>query len=332
MTKLHPKGVVAVAGALTAVALVLTTQTTTAISFEELLPSGVESIRTSDEIRQNFGGQDLIMVLVRGDATDPKVLETMVWLEQHVRLDNRNVKGERVYITRAYSVADMVLMASAGAIPRTSQEVAAILENLRHQTPHVDRLVTSDNNKTIALFHCDARSDAELKLTADIVRDWIGQLPDNRAEFVATGTPVVAADLLSKIPQDALNTTMMALALCAVVLCIVFKSIGMGLIAMVPMGLALTWQFGTFYLLDVPLNVITVLISALLVGIGIDFSIHTTHRYLEGVRDRQLKPEGAVHATVLHVGRALLAAAATTCGAFGLLALSRVPIMRPSAA
>lgn len=85
---------------------------------------------------------------------------------------------------------------------------------------------------------------------------------------------------------------------CSLVLCIVPKNTGMGLIAMVPIGSALTWQFGTFYLLDVPLNVTTVPISALLVGIGIGFSIHATHRYLEGVRDRRLKPEEAVHATV----------------------------------
>ncbi|TKJ25753.1 MAG: hypothetical protein CEE41_03685 [Hadesarchaea archaeon B3_Hades] len=328
MGAVHHSGKVAItAGIITVIAILLATQTTTAISFEEFMPAGVESVETSNEIEEYFGGQDpssAVMVLVEGDITDPATLGAMIQLEQQTLSDTRNTN-----ITSSYSIADLILVTNNGSLPENSENAKAILGILRQQMPErTDVLITSDNGAATIMFMGTAETDADLKLIADIVRTNVDQVaPNTQAEFAVGGMPAIAADLLGKISESAITTTLIAFVLCALVLCFIFRSPVLGLITMIPVTLALIWEFGALYVFGIPLNIMTVLISALLIGIGIDFSIHITHRYMEEWKDRLRKPEESVGTSVFHVGRAILVAAASTCGAFGIIMLSGMPML-----
>jgi predicted RND superfamily exporter protein len=95
---------------------------------------------------------------------------------------------------------------------------------------------------------------------------------------------------------------------------VVFLSIALELIAL--------------YVLGWPLDFMTVMVSALIIGAGIDFGIHVTHRFREEWALGCESVDEAVRLTVGNVGRALLSAAITTSGAFGILAISRVEQLR----
>jgi hypothetical protein len=75
----------------------------------------------------------------------------------------------------------------------------------------------------------------------------------------------------------------------------------------------------------IPLNPITLLISSLIMGVGVDFSIHFVHRYEEEKKTAPGKPRKSMGASVLSVGKAMVATAAIVCGAFGVLMISRIP-------
>jgi predicted RND superfamily exporter protein len=187
-------------------------------------------------------------------------------------------------------------------------------------------MVTPDNLAAIIVFIGKTKTDADLKLMTDIVRDQAKQVEATaEAEFSVGGVPAISADLLSRIPEDAFKITLMTFLLVALILCLIFRSPKFGLISTMPICLALVWEFGAFYVFGIPLNLITVLISSLLIGIGIDFSIHFTHRYMEELKNRPMEPEESVRSAIFHVGRPALVATATTCGAFALLMISRIP-------
>ncbi|GAH83875.1 unnamed protein product, partial [marine sediment metagenome] len=249
--------------------------------FEEFMPADVESVKTSNEIEEYFGGQDpssAVMVLVEGDITDSATLGAMIQLEQQTLSDARNTN-----ITSSYSIADLILATNNGALPENSENAKAILGILRQQMPErTDVLITSDNGAATIMFMGTAETDADMKLMADIVRTNVDQVaPNIQAEFAVGGMPAIVADLLGKISESAITTTIIAFVLCALVLCFIFRSPVLGLITMIPVTLSLIWEFGALYVFGIPLNIMTVLISALLIGIGIDFSIHITHRYRE---------------------------------------------------
>jgi len=78
------------------------------------------------------------------------------------------------------------------------------------------------------------------------------------------------------------------------------------------------------YLLEIPFNVMTGMITSLTVGLGVAYSIHMSERY-----SLELKRTGSVweamSRTVTGTGGALLGSAATTVGGFGVLAFAILP-------
>jgi uncharacterized protein len=87
-------------------------------------------------------------------------------------------------------------------------------------------------------------------------------------------------------------------------------------------------EFIFLYAMGWALDIMTVTVASLVIGAGIDFGIHVTHRFREQRHDHGLSLEESVQTTVLHVGRALIAGGLTTAGVFGILGISSMVPMR----
>ena len=73
------------------------------------------------------------------------------------------------------------------------------------------------------------------------------------------------------------------------------------------------------------LNVMTIMITSLTIGLGITYAIHAVERF-RLTADRTGDVITAVSETIGHTGSALLIAAVTTMVGFGLLALTPMPV------
>jgi len=93
-----------------------------------------------------------------------------------------------------------------------------------------------------------------------------------------------------------------------------------------PILLVLIWVLGTMVLLGYSYNVVTALITALSIGIGVDYTIPITHRFLEELEYRNDLQE-AVSATMRTTGGALIGSALATALGFAVLILSPIPPM-----
>lgn len=91
-------------------------------------------------------------------------------------------------------------------------------------------------------------------------------------------------------------------------------------LVLLSLAAGILWTFGLVWLAIGHLNVITAFIFALLLGLGIDFSIHVLSRYREE-RAAGAGLEEALRRTLRGLGGALGAAAATTAGTFFSLTL-----------
>ena len=61
----------------------------------------------------------------------------------------------------------------------------------------------------------------------------------------------------------------------------------LAVLSVLPILLVLVWVLGTMVMLGYDYNVVTALITALSIGIGVDYTIHITHRFLE---ERETNP------------------------------------------
>jgi predicted RND superfamily exporter protein len=125
--------------------------------------------------------------------------------------------------------------------------------------------------------------------------------------------------------QSVMATVIMAMFLLMISYFVFYRTVMVGLLSTFPIMLVIGWVFGSMYLLDIPLNVVTIMISALTIGLGITYAIHISHRFLEELQEKPWKE--ALCDTVGHTGAALFGAAATTIGGFGMLTFSVLPPM-----
>jgi predicted RND superfamily exporter protein len=78
------------------------------------------------------------------------------------------------------------------------------------------------------------------------------------------------------------------------------------------------------FLLEIPFNILTGMITSLTVGLGVAYSIHLSERYNQELK-RSDTMWDAMETAVTGTGGALLGSAATTVGGFGVLAFAILP-------
>jgi preprotein translocase subunit SecF len=160
------------------------------------------------------------------------------------------------------------------------------------------------------------------------MRDVAGGLSEDGLETTATGTAV-----LNKIVQDQLLETViesLVISLVAVFLFLMITyrisdgSASLGAVTLLPVAFSVTWILGTMFLLDIPFNVVTGMITSLTIGLGVAYSIHLSERYTQEL-ERSDSVWDAMETAVTGTGGALLGSAATTVGGFGVLVFAILP-------
>jgi predicted RND superfamily exporter protein len=103
---------------------------------------------------------------------------------------------------------------------------------------------------------------------------------------------------------------------------ILFRSVSLSLIALVPNMLAALVVLGGMGLMGIPLDMMTITIAAIAVGIGVDDAIHYIYRFREEFTvDRNYI--ATMHRAHASIGRAMYYTSVTVIAGFSVLALSK---------
>jgi predicted RND superfamily exporter protein len=178
------------------------------------------------------------------------------------------------------------------------------------------------------------QGDASAGDTTDEMRAVAGSIEDGadgRWTAVATGDPVVGyiveQDLLDTVLESLLITLVAVFAFLTVAYWLTGKGASLGVVTLLPVAFSVSWILGTMYLIGMPFNVLTGMITSLTIGLGVAYSIHVSARYSLEL-ERQGNVWSALRTTVTGTGGALLGSAATTVGGFGTLAFAILPALQ----
>ncbi|MFV0277743.1 MAG: efflux RND transporter permease subunit [Parahaliea sp.] len=162
------------------------------------------------------------------------------------------------------------------------------------------------------------RRDAFLKrMHADLV-DTLGAAPE---EVQFTGMLVLYNNVLQSLFRSQILTLGAVFVVILLMFLVLFRSFNLALIALAPNILAAGIVLGTMGLLGIPLDIMTITIAAIVVGMGVDNCIHYVHRYQrEFPKDRNyLATMYRCHGSI---GRALYYTTVTVVIGFSMLTLS----------
>jgi predicted RND superfamily exporter protein len=139
------------------------------------------------------------------------------------------------------------------------------------------------------------------------------------------GMPLVVQQLEGYMKRDFYLSTLIAVVLIVLLLRISLRGWVRALIAGAPLVLGYIWMLGGMRLLSMNFNFLSITISPLLIGIGVDNGIHILHRTME---ERLVRPEGAIERGVGTTAVAVIVTTLTTMLVFGSLLMARTPGLR----
>lgn len=179
----------------------------------------------------------------------------------------------------------------------------------------------------------------QVSVTGDLDSDQVWSLYNNLeqdvepvtlagASAVVTGDTIVGEVIAKSLNESQVASLITTLIASVLVLTLVMwyyrKSYLLGGLATLPIAFCVVWMWGSMFMMGIPLNVMTLTIAALTVGMGVTYGIHITHRFVEEI-DKHGDVEIAVRRSVGRTGVSLFGAAITTVIGFGIIGFSILP-------
>jgi predicted RND superfamily exporter protein len=153
---------------------------------------------------------------------------------------------------------------------------------------------------------------------------------ENKSSLMAqqTGMPIIYMDIDKKIMRSQALSLSIAIFLVFVLLTFRLKSLVGGLISLSPIVLTILAAFTIMSIFSIPLDIVTVLIGSVAVGIGIDYTIHFLTRFKEEFSSCNSEIE-ALNTTLATTGKAIVINAVSVMLGFLVLVLGNiVPMQR----
>ncbi len=312
---------------------------------EPFKPSEYSAKANLEYVNDNFVREDSqAQILVEGDVTDPATLQrfadarsaavgkdvTQTLSTGEARVDGplaamRSVAAGNEAFATVFEDADT----DGDGVPDTDLE--SVYDAFYEAAPataerYVER--TADGNYRSLRMVVSIQGGASGGDVTEQMRDVAGVVDGDGLTATATGqailNKVVQDQLLETVIQSLLITLVAVIAFLMITYRLIEGSATLGLVTLLPVVLSVSWILGTMFLLNIPFNVLTGMITSLTVGLGVAYSIHLSERYNQEL-DRSDSVWEAMETAVTGTGGALLGSAATTVGGFGVLAFAILP-------
>jgi predicted RND superfamily exporter protein len=164
----------------------------------------------------------------------------------------------------------------------------------------------------------DLRRDVFLRDVRNHMVNNLGFEPE-RVQF--TGMLVLYNNVLQSLFKSQILTLGTVFLAILIMFLLLFRSFWLALIALAPNMLAAGMVLGVMGLVGIPLDIMTITIAAIVLGIGVDNCIHYVHRYMkEFPKDRNYR--ATMYRCHGSIGRALYYTTVTVMVGFSMLTLS----------
>ncbi|MCK4731045.1 MAG: MMPL family transporter, partial [Methanophagales archaeon] len=297
----------------------------------QYLPEDDPTVQLWMKIDQEFQiGSTILIYVEADDIRDPYVLREMGRVGSLVN-KFENDKGEQDGVLSVRSLAALIKAENAkpwmiGGLGGMGKDEIPLDENLISRylsriTIQQTKGVLFTNTYKVAVIIVQLAEDADYDEILAITQDAIDHRGTSYAVMSITGSIAMQQAIQKYSMQNLLIMFPIALVLVSIVLFFFHRTVKGIIIAFLPPAYALALTFGVLGAVKPELTIISVSIVALLMGLGVDYSIHLIHRYHEEVACGN---EKALNKACMMIGRNTLVTSLTTMAAFFSMALAPI--------
>ncbi|MGD9346452.1 MAG: MMPL family transporter [Candidatus Aminicenantes bacterium] len=273
---------------------------------KDYFPRSHPIVYATELVNDNLGGTQNISVVYKGDIKDPKIMKKIDEMEKD--LEKLPEVGLTTSIARVVRQMSRALFDDGEAdydrIPDSREAVAQYFElySMSGDPEDFEKLVDFPYEHAMVTARLNTTSTPKLHALVRNVRAVIAD--DEDVDFVG-GFGVVLAEMAHSVVNGQVLSLAFAVILIGLLLMILFRSVVAGLIATVPLGVSIVTLFGLMGILSIELNVAVAMLSSIMIGVGVDYTIHFLWRYREE-RRRGLGEKESVRKTLTTTGRGIV--------------------------
>jgi hydrophobe/amphiphile efflux-3 (HAE3) family protein len=283
------------------------------------------SIRITEEMMERrFGGSVPVQFLVQGDIQDPEVLNKMKKIEDFLE------KQDGVHNPK--SVADLIeemsdAMGEGKSIPE-SKEMVGNLWFLLEGEEVMNQLVNAEKTEAVIQATITNVNTQFVKDLVEKIEYFLLPLNNERFHVSQTGLTSIYLRLDETITGSQVQSLIIAIILVFICLLVLMKSVSGAIIGLSSIGLSLIIIFGFMGFSGIPLDIATVLVGSISIGIGIDYSIHFISRFRSDFNKSGIEID-SLDSTLETTGEAIMINVVTVMmGFLVLLFADLVPLQR----
>lgn len=285
-------------------------------------------VQAMDVMDDYFSGSGQVMVEfdtgTRNGLKDPKLLQRIVKFEEWLKTE------AGVKINKTMSLADMVCEMnqkfhaddpSYYRVPDDPKLTAQLLLLFTFQGGDLGSMALGDFSagEVMGMYSSAVGSNEMVQLSKDVQAYLDENFPDVQVEMV--GATRLAGSMMSKMVKSQISSLLTAMVAAGLIVALLMRSPVAGLISIIPLVLTILITFGVMGFTGTPLDMSTLMISSIAIGIGIDYAIHFIERFRKEYR-KDRDERRALEATVHSTGRGIAFNAIALALGFGVLLFS----------
>ena len=283
-------------------------------------PQNLDAKTDLERLSDTVDSPKRIYVLVETDrAYTPETFREVAGF-QELMLEHSRVNGVE-------SPVSSVTLATGGSVPETEARLDTVLASRTGDGPLA---VEDPDHRPSRLVLTFAVDDVE----GEAVRTLIGEFEGTAdlalgpgVDVRVTGKPVLNRTVIENVTAGLTPMTLLSFVLGGTFLALAFRSLRISVVLVGSVaGTAALGVAGLMYVLSIPWNPLTITMSSIALGVGVDYGIHVFERYETEVQRGASDREAAATA-VAKLVRPVLGSSLTTIFGFGILVVSRFPVL-----
>jgi len=277
------------------------------------VPQDLPAIVSLKELERLVGGQHYYVVILNVDRLDLNAIKRADEL-------GRYIAQRESYVDNYESLAKAIVE-FYGRMPSNDIKLEMVLQKL---PPYIRDKFISGNQIAIYIASHVKSFDEEEKLYYSIQND-VRYFGWKDGFYVSGYTPLLMEmGRLMLLGQS--KMTIAAYILIVALMFLVYRSITKAVVPLVSITTVIAIVNAFMFVFGIKQTMLSTTMNSMVLGLGIDFSIHVLERYLE--ERKSYDPMMSVMRTVERTGKAITTSALTMAGGFGALLISPFPLMQ----
>lgn len=319
-----PKAVIVVLIAITILVGLGITKLSVNTNPARLYPEGHPVKISSNLINEKLGGFFPLGIVFEGDIKDPKVLKKIDEVEQKIKTmpevgTTQSIAKVTKQISRALFNEYEKLY---DKIPDSYDAISQYFElyMMSGDPDDLEKMVDFDFERAMILVRFK-------DMNTPVLRKCVKEIKEMTADISEVKYIGGNADIFSAMDKHIVNGQIKSIVLSLIAVLIIItiafgaRSIKGAVLQIIPLLMAIIILFGMMGFVGIELNFTTALLSSIMIGVGVDYTIHLIWRYREE-RRAGLSAEEAMKKTIHTSGRGIILNAISVIIGFAALIFS----------